>query len=212
MLEKLPQSIGEGLHDRRAGLQNTVFARLGLGARAAPLKVRSSAFDEDKAIPVKYTSDGAGVSPPLEWRGVPETATRVVVIVEDADSPTPHPLVHAIVVNLDVRDGSLIEGALNSPDHDGVGLQTGQNSYLMHAWLPPDPPPGHGIHRYLFQVFALRDGNPFSNAPGRTEVFDAIKAGVVAAGCTIGTYERAVRVPSPDTQETAAMPVVNALA
>ena len=27
------------------------------------------------------------------------------------------------------------------------------------SWLPPDPPPGHGVHRYAFQLFALAAGN-----------------------------------------------------
>ena len=81
-------------------------------------------------------------------------------MVEDADAPTPHPLVHAIVVGLEPGDGALAEGALDSADHDGSGLQAGRNSYLQARWLPPDPPPGHGVHRYAFQLFALGAGAP----------------------------------------------------
>jgi phosphatidylethanolamine-binding protein (PEBP) family uncharacterized protein len=110
-------------------------------------------------------------------------------VVEDADSPTLHPLVHAIVVDNGLHRSSLAEGDLKSPDHAGVGVQTGRNSYLTQAWLPPDPPPGHGPHRYVFQVFALR-GGPFSEAPGRDEVFRAIEEHGLAAGYCIGTYER----------------------
>ena len=65
----------------------------------------------------------------------------------------------------------------------------------MQAWLPPDPPPGHGIHRYVFQVFALRSGTDFSASPGRQELIDAIANRAVAGGYLIGTYERAQRVP-----------------
>jgi len=133
----------------------------------------------------------------------PAAASSVVVIVEDADSPTRHPLVHAIVVNLDPRESSLIEGALNSPDHAGVGLDTGRNSYLSHAWLPPDPPPGHGAHRYLFQVFALQ-GPALSDAPGRQEVVRAIETSGVAGGYVIGTYERAQRIRASEPEETGA--------
>ncbi len=194
MLERLPESVGEALQNQRAGIEHTVFHRLAGDPRPAVLKVSSSAFGLGESIPLKYTADGQGLSPPLEWQGIPEAADSVVVIVEDADSPTPHPLVHAIVVNLDVREHSLIEGALNSPDHEGIGLHTGRNSYLSLAWLPPDPPPGHGVHRYLFQVFALGSGATFSESPGRQELFDAIAAHAIGAGCTLGTYERAERV------------------
>jgi Raf kinase inhibitor-like YbhB/YbcL family protein len=195
MLEKLPDSIGEALRRQRAGLAHIVFYQLANPFDLAPIKVKSSAFNAETPIPVKYTADGIGLSPPLEWSSVPEEAHSVVVIVEDADSPTPRPLVHAIIVNLEAEDTHLPEGALNSPDHQGLGLQAGRNSYLMQTWLPPDPPPGHGTHRYVFQLFALRRGPDFSATPGRHEVLDTIASRAVAGGYMIGTYERAQRVP-----------------
>jgi phosphatidylethanolamine-binding protein (PEBP) family uncharacterized protein len=103
------------------------------------------------------------------------------------------------VVNLDPRGSSIAEGALDSPEHQGVGLATGLNSFLGHAWLPPDPPPGHGPHRYVFQVFAL-GGAPLEKAPGREELFSAISERGIAAGRLIATYERAQRVNSDDSQ------------
>ncbi len=90
-------------------------------------------------------------------------------------------------------DGALAEGALPSDDNEGSGLHVGRNSYLQAAWLPPDPPPGHGVHRYAFQLFALRAGATFDGTPGRDAVLEAIKEHGLASGCLIGTYER------PDT-------------
>jgi Raf kinase inhibitor-like YbhB/YbcL family protein len=194
-LEKLPDSIGEALRRQRAGLAHIVFHRLSNPFDLPNIKIRSSAFGAETPIPIKYTADGSGLSPPLEWSSAPEDARSIVIIVEDADSPTPQPLVHAIIVNLEAEDTHIPEGALNSPDHQGVGLQAGRNSYLMQAWLPPDPPPGHGTHRYVFQVFALRSGADFSATPGRHEVIEAIASRAVAGGYLIGTYERAQRVP-----------------
>lgn len=53
-----------------------------------------------------------------------------------------------------------------------------------------DPPPGHGEHRYAFQLFALGAGEPFRGTPGREEVMRAIQERGVASGMLIGTYTR----------------------
>ena len=199
MLEKLPESVGEALQNQRAGLEYTVLERVKQSSKLAPIEVSSSAFCHGNVLPVRYTADGAGISPPLEWQPLPRNTSFVVIIVEDADSPTPHPLVHAIVVNLDPRESSIVEGALESPEHRGVGLETGPNSFLSHAWLPPDPPPGHGPHRYVFQVFALC-GAPFEKAPGREELVRAIAEFAVGAGRVIATYERVQRAKVEDLE------------
>ncbi|MEO7055344.1 MAG: YbhB/YbcL family Raf kinase inhibitor-like protein [Caldimonas sp.] len=193
MLEKLPDVIGHALRDQRAGLDKTAYQAVDLRAGMAAITVASLAFADHAPIPAHYTADGEGVSPPLHWTGVPAAAATLVLIVEDADAPTPQPLVHAIVVELPAGDGALAEAALPSSDHDGVGLRVGRNSYLQTSWLPPDPPPGHGVHRYAFQLFALEAGAEFGDTPGREAVLEAIRDHGVASGCLIGTYER------PDT-------------
>ncbi|MDB5727299.1 MAG: phosphatidylethanolamine-binding protein, partial [Noviherbaspirillum sp.] len=147
MLEKLPDAIGHALRNRRAGLENIAFNLIDLRAGTAAIEVSSLAFNDHAPIPEQYTADGAGTSPPLEWTGIPAGAASLLLIVEDADAPTPHPLVHAIAVDLAPHDGSLPEGALMGAEPDAV-LKLGRNSYLQASWLPPDPPPGHGIHRY----------------------------------------------------------------
>lgn len=190
MLEKLPDVIGHALHGVRAGLDEIAFNTIGLRAGMGSIKVTSLAFADHAPLPERYTADGAGRSPPLEWVDVPAAAAALVLLVEDADSPTPHPMVHAIVVDLPPADGNLHEGALPSADHDGDGSRAGLNSYLQAAWLPPDPPPGHGVHRYAFQVFALGTAPAFSTHPGRDELLDALRAHAIASGLLIGTCER----------------------
>jgi len=194
MLEKLPDAIGHALRDVRAGLENTAFNQSGLRAGLAAIEVGSLAFADHAPIPVRYTADGVGLSPPIHWRGVPVGTASVVLIVEDADAPTPRPLVHAIVVDLPSdANGALAEGALTSPDHASDAVHEGRNSFLAAAWLPPDPPPGHGPHRFVFQVFALgeaADGDVFGDTPGREAVLEAVRSRGLASGCLVGTYER----------------------
>jgi len=190
MLENLPDAVGHVLHDFRAGLDKLAFNTSGLRSGMSALTVTSLAFADHASIPARYTADGEGISPPLQWSGVPAGAASVVLLVEDADAPMPQPLVHAIVVDLPPVDGMLTEGTLRSAGRDEQQVHEGRNSFLMAGWLPPDPPPGHGVHRYAFQLFALGPGPSFSGAPGRDAVMEAVRERGLASGCLIGTYER----------------------
>jgi len=207
MLEKLPEVIGQALHDVRAGLDQIAFNNLGLRTGMNAIELASLAFVDHGEIPARYTADGEGVSPPLSWVHVPDGAASLLLLVEDADSPTPHPLVHAIVAGLEAADGALAEGAMASEGNEGIGLHTGRNSYLQQAWLPPDPPPGHGWHRYAFQIFALAaDAPELSESPGREEVLELLATHAVASGLLIGRYER----PDTSIQIPTAMPLAGA--
>jgi Raf kinase inhibitor-like YbhB/YbcL family protein len=193
MLEKIPPTLGRAAQRVRAGAEDLAVADTELTGVNASIEVGSEAFGYNQPIPPQYTADGEGLSPPLEWHGVPMNAEAVVVLIEDADSPTPRPLVHAIVWDLPGSDASLPEGALPSAraaDNSAASQHLGRNSALSATWLPPDPPPGHGAHRYVFQVFALDCVLRFESRPGRTELLDRIKGHVIAKGLLIGTYER----------------------
>ena len=202
MLEKLPDALGHALRNRRAGLDQIAFNNSGLRSGMGSLQVSSLAFPDHGPIPARYTADGEGISPPLQWTGVPNNATSLVLIVEDADSPTPRPLVHAIAVDLPALDSSLAQGAITGSAEQADTVHEGLNSYFLADWLPPDPPPGHGQHRYAFQLFALGPGEPFEGKPGRDEVLGAVRQRGVASGCLIGTYERPDgSIPTGETVE-----------
>jgi Raf kinase inhibitor-like YbhB/YbcL family protein len=211
MLEILPESIGQALINQRAGMENVVYNLLYRARKTPRLQLNSPAFAFNARIPPRFTADGDGISPPLSWDEIPTEADSLALIVEDADAPTPHPLVHAIVVDLDAKEVSLEEGALNSEHHHGVGVQTGRNSFFKHAWLPPDPPPGHGEHRYVFQLFALHAGPLLSQFCGRGELIEAVLDRAIAVGCLIGTYERSPK-DIEDQEDAEAMIETNAVA
>ena len=187
MLEHLPAAIGRALAGRRAGVDALVLSAPDLapaGHLIGAITLESPAFADHAPIPERFTDDGDGVSPPLRWSGAPDPARSMVLIVEDADSPTPKPLVHAIVADLGTQDGMLAEGAI------GEDAPAGRNSFLSHAWLPPDPPPGHGAHRYVFQIYALDHAPPLGAQAGRAAVIEALRGHVLAIGVLVGTYER----------------------
>jgi Raf kinase inhibitor-like YbhB/YbcL family protein len=191
MLEHLPAWLGKAMSGWRAGVDSITVVRPELAPPAA-MPLSSPAFGDMARLPERFTADGAGVSPPLFWGEPPEGTAMLALIVEDADAPTPQPLVHAIVWGLPAGSGELAEGAIMA---DGTGTpeggDVGRNSYLGEGWLPPDPPRGHGEHRYVFQLFALDAVVEIGGqTPGRGALVAAMAGHVLAAGILTGTYSR----------------------
>lgn len=190
MLEHIPRWLGAALKGARAGTEKLAIVQPELGAAFGTIDLASPAFGDGGRLPDRFTADGAGVSPPLTWGPLPDGARRLALLVEDADAPALQPLVHAVVWDLPVDDHGLAEGAIVT-DGAGEGRDVGRNSFFGEGWLPPDPPSGHGVHRYAFQLFALGEGagDP-GNSPGRAAMVRAMAGHVLAAGLLIGTYSR----------------------
>ena len=189
MLQHVPEWLGRALSGWRAGADKVAVAAGELGTFAA-MDLASTAFGESGRLPDRFTADGAGVSPPLHWGDPPAGTARLALLVEDADSPTAEPLVLAVVWDLQPEAGKLAEGAI-ARDGSGAQPDVGRNSYGREGWLPPDPPTGHGEHRYVFQLFALdaAAGDP-GDDPGRSALLAAMAGHVLAAGVLTGTYSR----------------------
>src|SRR5262245_65225661 len=104
------------------------------------LDVTSSAFEPDGLIPSKYTCDGEGISPPLEWSNVPDAARSVAVLVDDPDAE--HGMfVHWLVTDLPPSVHRLLEGGA-LPHEAFVGeSDAGTASYY-------GPCPVGGRHHY----------------------------------------------------------------
>ena len=195
MLEHIPAWLGHAMSGLRAGIDKLAIVQL--GENFETLTLTSPAFAHEARMPPRFTADGEGVSPPLVWSEPPVGTKRMVLIVEDADAPAPQPLVHAIIWGLEADAGQLAEGAIVADgEGDAHGRDVGRNSYLREGWLPPDPPSGHGEHRYAFQVFAIGAGaGDVGATPGRSAVIEAITGHVLAAGLLIGTYSREEEAP-----------------
>lgn len=186
MLEHLPAWLGRALAGRRAGIDKIVVAQPGM-AGDGELSLTSPAFADGARLPERFTADGIGASPPLVWTGVPDGAT-LALLVEDPDAPAAQPLVHCVVWGLDAAAGQLAEGAIVA---DGEAGDIGRNSFFRIGWLPPDPPTGHGEHRYVFQLFALAADAPDpKDTPGRSALVDAMRGHVLASAVLVGTYSR----------------------
>jgi Raf kinase inhibitor-like YbhB/YbcL family protein len=143
------------------------------------LSVKSSAFENNKPIPVKYTCDGANVNPPLTVDGVPEEAKALVLIVDDPDAPA-GTFNHWVVWNIPPTTRKIEENTV--PGIEGI------SSYRKHSYGGPCPP--YGTHRYFFKVYALDTQLDLKANSNKRDVEKAMEGHVLAEGELVGLYSR----------------------
>ena len=191
MQTSIMRTIGHALRGVRPGPITLATSRLS-GNMGFSLGVSSPAFAEGRPMPVRFTQDGDSLCPPLQWEGLPPRTQSCVLLVEDADIPLFRPLVHLIVHSIPPDVTELAEGEvpLRLVGRSPRGHACGRNALGRPGWTAPAPPPGHGPHRYAFQVFALDTRPSFAHPPGRSLLMRTIRPHIIAQGRTIGTYER----------------------
>ena len=151
-------------------------------------------LDQNGHLEDRHSAYHENRSPPLVWTPV-ENAAAYAIVVEDPDAPREHPFVHWLIWNIPGEATSLPEGLPNEPSLGLIGGATqGVNGNGTVGWFGPRPPPGHGLHRYHFQIFALADRLTFGqNTPLETLV-NALKGETLADGLMVAMYE------APETQ------------
>lgn len=156
-----------------------------------PLTLRSPAVDDGGVLPVRFTCDGDGVSPPLAWEQVPAGTRSLVLIVDDPDAPDParpqRVFVHWVVYDLPPAVERLAEAA--SPDALPDPARQARNDRQQPAYTPACPPIGR--HRYFFHLHAL-DAELGDLGPevGRREVEAAMRDHVLERATFVATYAR----------------------
>lgn len=149
---------------------------------AVPFGLTSAAFDEGSSIPREFTCDGADVSPPLSWTGVPEGTGALVLVVDDPDA---RGFVHWIVLDLPAADGDLQRGVAPT----AASPQQGRNDFGRAGWGGPCPP--SGTHHYRFTLTAVAAPLGLADGPSGDAVAAAQAASTVVAQVTLtGTYRR----------------------
>jgi Raf kinase inhibitor-like YbhB/YbcL family protein len=150
------------------------------------LTVTSPAFLNGGFIPVDFSCDGRGNSPPLAWSAPPPGTKSIAIVVDDPDAANGR-YVHWLIY--DVPPGTT--GI--KPDADArkalpLGAVQGKNGKGGTGWLPVCPPPP-SVHHYHFRVFALGDKLTLSQ-PSEDDLIGAMRGHVLAQGETVGMFQR----------------------
>lgn len=190
MANEWARKIGQMLRHVRPGIAAVATSRLALPTRG--MRLSSPVFEDGESLPERYTQDGEGLFPPLVWEHVPPEAKSLALLVEDADAPFPRPLVHAVLHSIPTGLTGIPEGGvpLRQVRVSRYGFKAGRNSVARPGWLAPSPMPGHGPHRYAFQLFAVDTVPSFPAPPGRGALLRALRTNLIAATRLIGVYQR----------------------
>jgi Raf kinase inhibitor-like YbhB/YbcL family protein len=115
------------------------------------------AMDHILSADYGFGCGGGNKSPQLSWSGIPEGTKSFAVSCFDPDAPTGSGFWHWVVVNIPAGTTSLALDAGNPKA--GLmpkgALQT-RTDFGAPGYGGPCPPEGHGPHRYVFTLFAVR--------------------------------------------------------
>ena len=154
------------------------------------LALTSSAFEDHHPIPKKYTCEGADVSPPLAWSGVPTGTKSLALIVDDPDAPDPaapkRVFVHWVLFNVSAALSALAEGASGAALP--AGAVEGRNDFGNTKFGGPCPPIGR--HRYFFKLYALDATLPVDKLLDKKALEAAMQGHVLRQAELVGTYQK----------------------
>jgi phosphatidylethanolamine-binding protein (PEBP) family uncharacterized protein len=179
-----PLRDGRGAGGDSPPVSQSGAARQPVPAGAANLAVTSSAFKGGGPLPVEFTCDGAGLSPPVQWAaGPPGTKSYAVTLWHEAPDQVKS---YWVVYGIPPTVRSLPKG---SRSIGTIGLND-----KRRAEYDPMCSKGPGVKTYHITVYALSAPPPLAAAEAtRDALLDAISGSTLAAGTIRFTYERGGR-------------------
>ncbi|MEZ5386114.1 MAG: YHYH protein [Prosthecobacter sp.] len=122
-------------------------------------------------LPVEFTGDGAGISPPLEWKGAP-ASTQSFALIMDHVAPGGDKKWYWTVYDIPITASSLPK------DSRAIGkIGTGFKGQI--GYEPPHSK-GPGAKTYVITLYALSSPPEVRGTPSREELLAAMKGKVLA--------------------------------
>lgn len=125
-------------------------------------QLRSPDFPDNGTLPKVHVHSamGAGgdnLSPAFTWEGAPPGTKSFALTCHDPDAPTGSGWWHWVVYDIPASATSLARGAGTAAgDRLPPGTKQGRTDFGTHEYGGAAPPPGHGPHRYVFTLYALK--------------------------------------------------------
>jgi Raf kinase inhibitor-like YbhB/YbcL family protein len=148
-------------------------------------KLTSPAVKDGEKLPVEFTGDGDGTSPPLSWSGVPKGTQSLVLIMHHLD-PEGKTKIYWLMYDIDPQTTSV---AKNATDFGKMGISTVHNRV---EYASPHSK-GPGEKKYVLTLFALSAKPDLTQAESPLTVdplLAAMKGKILAAADLTVLYTR----------------------
>jgi len=132
--------------------------------------LKSSVMTEGGSIPREFTGDGAGISPPLEWKGAPAGTKSFVVLMHHFPHEGDPARWYWILYNIPNTVTSLAKAT------KGVGVN-GSNCVGPELAYAPPHSKGPGVKKYTITIYAL-SAQPKLTVTGKQINRDAMLAAI----------------------------------
>ncbi len=152
-------------------------------AALGKITLTSSAFKAGGAIPARYTCDGADVSPPLEWHGVPSGTAELFLLAIDLSGGSSDAIQWA-VGGIPPSASGLSAGSLPA------GAVAGMSSAGKAGWGGVCGAKGQ-VHHVAFLFYALKRKLNLKQGFNPIVARNALKGSTLGTGLTLGVYSRA---------------------
>ena len=145
------------------------------------LQVSSPEFGRGGVIPVKYTCDGQGATPPLQVGNIPKGTQSLALIVYDYHASPDGGQTYWLIWNLDTS-GVIPENFTN--DHEGM------NAAHQYGYTPLCGRAGD--HRYHFMFYALDCKLVIGKNSTKAAVEGAMRNHILDKGELVGIYNKRI--------------------
>ena len=161
------------------------FAEDFVPKRTGLFHLSSSVATHGGMLPVEFTGDGAGISPPLEWSGAPSGTRSYAVIMHHIPGPGTIKW-YWVMYNIPAEVHSLPRNVQN------VGI-LGNNSVNRRLGYAPPHSKGPGPKNYFITVYALSEPVKISAPPetvSREVLLNAMKDQILDSAELKVVYDR----------------------
>jgi Raf kinase inhibitor-like YbhB/YbcL family protein len=159
--------------------------RTSLDAEEYPsMKLTSTSFTNGGHLQEAYTCKGPGMSPPLSFLDVPDTAKSLALTVVDPMALNGS-FVHWVIWNIPPSSDGLGED-IEPIARLHEGIRQGLNTKGTSGYIAPCPPSGN--HAYYFTLYALDSMLELDDSAGLPELTSAMTGHIIAQATMVGWF------------------------